>query len=62
MFYIILGAVLVVAPSAFFWYLLPRKGRVNPLVRNSDVGSMVTIAIMSIGTIGIALLIQGLIG
>ena len=60
MFSIISGLVLIVVPSAGFLYLLPRKGQVHPLVRNSDVGSMVTITIMSAVAIGIAILCDGL--
>jgi hypothetical protein len=56
MFSIIFGAALVVTSSAFFWYLLPRNGQVKPIVENSDVGSMITIVIMSGFTFGIVLL------
>jgi hypothetical protein len=59
---ILLGAVMVIATSAFYWYLLPRNGQVNRLVRNTDVGSMVTITIMSIVIVGIAILCDGLFG
>jgi hypothetical protein len=62
LFSIISGAALVVASSAFYWYLLPRDGQVNPLVKNSHVGSMVTITIMCFFCIGIALLLDGLFG
>lgn len=57
---IICGAALLVATSIFYWYLLPRNGQENPLVKNSDVGSMVTIAIMAAFTFGAALLLNGL--
>jgi hypothetical protein len=56
---IICGAALLVATSIFYWYLLPRNGQENPLVKNSDVGSMVTIAIMAAFTFGAALLLNG---
>lgn len=59
---IICGAVLLVATSIFYWYLLPRNGQENPLVKNSDVGSMVAIAIMAAFTFGAALLLNGLFG
>jgi hypothetical protein len=62
MFSIISGAALVVVSGAVFWYLLPYKGQVNPIVRNSDVGSMVTIAIMSGLTFGVVILCEGLFG
>ena len=57
---IICGAALLVATSIFYWYLLPRNGQENPLVKNSDIGSMVTIAIMAAFTFGAALLLNGL--
>ena len=56
---IVIGAVLVIMSGAAFWYFLPNKGRVNPLVENSDVGSMVMIAIMSSFTLGLAIMIGG---
>ena len=62
MFSVIIGAAMVVGSSVSFWYLLPRNGQVNPLVQNSDIGSMVTITIMSILSIGIAILCAGLFG
>jgi hypothetical protein len=62
MFFTIFGAAMVISASASFWYLLPRNGQVNPLVRNSDIGSMVTIAIMSMLTIGVCVMFEGLFG
>ena len=62
MFWSIFGVALVVAACAFFWYLLPRNGTVHPLVRNSDIGSMITIAIMCLFTFGLAMLFGGLYG
>jgi hypothetical protein len=56
MFSIIFGAALVIASGAFYWHLLPRDGKENSIVKNSDVGSMVTIAIMSSLIIGIGIL------
>ena len=61
MVYIISGVALVGFGSGSFWYLLPRKGRVHPLVENSDVGSMITIGIMTVLTAGLALLGAGLL-
>jgi hypothetical protein len=58
--YTISGAVLIVFGCGSFWYLLPRKGVVHPVVRNSDIGSMVTIGIMTVLTAGVALLLAGL--
>ena len=62
MLYIILGLALVVAGCGSFWYLLPRKGVVHPFVQNSDVGSMVTIGIMTVITIGFVFLGAGFLG
>jgi hypothetical protein len=62
MFLSICGAALVVVSCAFFWHLLPRNGTVHPFVRNSDVGSMVTIAIMTTFTFGVAMLLEGFYG
>jgi hypothetical protein len=45
-----------------FWYLLPRNDVVHPFVRNSDVGSMVTIGLMTGLTAGVGLLAAGLFG
>jgi hypothetical protein len=58
----IIGAALIVVTSAFYWYLLPRNGQVNRLVENSAVGSMVTIAVMTVLTVGICMLFEGLFG
>ncbi len=62
MFFIISGAAMLVVTCAFYWYLLPRDGKVHPLVQNSDVGSMITIVIMGMFTFGVALLCDGLFG
>jgi len=59
--YTIIGIVLLVFGCASFWYLLPRKGVVHPWVRNSDIGSMVTITIMTILTAGFGFLFAGLL-
>jgi hypothetical protein len=58
----IFGAVLIVATCAFYWYLLPRNGRVHPLVRNSNVGSWTTVTIMTVLTFGVVMLLRGLFG
>ena len=62
MFLTISGAALVIISIAVFCFLLPGKGRVNPFVENSSVGSMVTIAIMSTLTFGLAMFFEGLFG
>jgi hypothetical protein len=62
MLFTICGAALVVATCAGYWYLLPRNGQENPLVKNSGVGSTVTIAIMALFTFGAAMLLEGLFG
>ena len=58
--YVISGVVLLVFGCGSFWYLLPRDGVVHPLVRNADIGSMITIGIMTVLTAGVALLAAGL--
>jgi len=54
------GVALTAFGCASYWYLLPRNGQVHPLVRNSDIGSMITIGIMTVLTAGIALICAGL--
>ena len=56
------GAAMIAATSMSYWRLLPRGGREHPLVTNSDIGSMITIGLMTAMTIGIGLLCQGLFG
>ncbi len=62
MLYIISGAVLLAAGCGGFWYLLPRQGVVHPFVRNSDIGSLVTIGIMIVITAGLAFLGAAFLG
>jgi len=62
MSYTIFGAVLLVVTCAFYWYLLPRNGRVHPFVRNSNVGSWTTVTIMAVLTFGVVMLLRGLFG
>jgi hypothetical protein len=59
---IVSGVILVIVSCAAFWYLLPRDGKVHPLVENSDVGSMVTITIMTGITVGLAVMFGGAAG
>lgn len=54
------GLALLIFGCSSYWYLLPRNGDVHPLVRNSDIGSMVTIGIMTVLTAGVGLLAAGL--
>jgi hypothetical protein len=61
MLYIVIGALLVAFGVANFWHLLPRNGQVHPFVQNSDVGSLVTIDIMTVLTAGIAFLAAGVL-
>ncbi len=60
--YTIFGIILIVVGCGSFWYLLPRKGQVHPFVQNADVGSMVTIGIMTVITAGFGLLGAGILG
>jgi hypothetical protein len=62
MLFTVLGVALVVVGCASFWYLLPRNGKTHPLVENSDVGSMVTIGIMTVVTLGTVILAAGIFG
>jgi hypothetical protein len=62
MFPIICGAALVAVSIGGFWYLLPRNGLEHPLVRNSGVGSAMTLLIMTALTVGVVLMFEGLIG
>jgi len=61
MLYTVSGAALTIFGCGSFWYLLPRNGKVHPFVANSDVGSMITIGIMTVLTAGIGLLCAGLL-
>ncbi len=62
MLFTVSGAALIVLSCGTFWSLLPRNGIVHPVVRNSDVGSMVTIGLMTSLTAGVGLLAAGLFG
>jgi hypothetical protein len=62
MLFLISGAALVGMGGSSFWYLLPSSGRVHPFVENSDVGSMVTIAIMTAITFNLVMVFEGLSG
>ena len=62
MFPIICGAALVAVSVGGFWYLLPRNGLEHPLVRNSNVGSAMTLVIMIALTVGVVLMFEGLAG
>jgi hypothetical protein len=62
MFPIICGAALVAVSIGGFWYLLPRNGLEHPLVRNSGVGSAMTLVIMIALTVGAVLMFEGLTG
>jgi hypothetical protein len=48
--------------SVVFWYLLPRKGQVHPIVNSLDGGSMITIVMMTTLTFGVVILIAGFFG
>ena len=62
MFSTICGAALVAVSIGGFWYLLPRNGLEHPLVRNSNVGSAMTLVIMIALTVGVVLMFEGLAG
>lgn len=60
--FLILGVALIVIGCSSFWYLLPRDGKIHPIVQMWDGGQMVTIGLMSIITCGIALMLDGIFG
>jgi hypothetical protein len=62
MFPTICGAALVAVSIGGFWYLLPRNDREHPLVRNSGIGSAMTLVIMIALTIGVVLMFEGITG
>ena len=62
MFTVICGAALAFGAGASFWYFLPRKGQVHPLVERFDGGSLITLAIMTILTIGVVMVFAGFLG
>jgi len=59
---VILGVAITVFGCGSFWYLLPRDGKIHPLVQLWDGGQMLTIGVMSIITCGIALMLEGVFG
>jgi hypothetical protein len=54
-----IALVSIALGCASFWYLLPRNGRVHPLVEIWDRGSTITIVIITALTMGITMLIAG---
>ena len=60
--YTVGGAAILVASCIAFWRLLPRKGQVHPILKTSDISSMVTIGLMTTFTAGTALLLAGVFG
>jgi hypothetical protein len=55
-----IGLACIAFGCASFWYLLPRHGRIHPLVERWDGGSMLTLGIMTVVTVGIIALIGAL--
>ena len=62
MIYTITGAAVTVGTCVAYWRLLPRDGRTHPLLKTSDISSLITIGLMTTMTIGIGLVCQGLLG
>lgn len=58
----VVGAGILGVTSVAYWRLLPRNDRVHPILKTTDISSMVTIGIMTLVTLGIALLCSGLFG
>jgi len=57
---IAIGLACIAFGCASFWYLLPRHGRIHPLVARWDGGSMLTLGVMTVVTVGIIVLIGAL--
>jgi hypothetical protein len=55
-----IGLACIAFGCASFWYLLPRHNRIHPLVKRWDGGSMLTLGIMTVVTVGIIVLIGAL--
>ena len=62
MFLILFGVALIAISSACFWYLLPNNGQVHPLIDKFDGGSMITIVILTMVTVGTLLVAAQFIG
>ncbi len=58
---VIIGVALVIVSCAGFWYLLPRNGKVHPLVEKWDGGSMLTLVLMCTITLGFVLVLEALL-
>ncbi len=61
MFSMIGGAALVVLSVATYFYLLPRNRQEHPFVKDSNVGSMITIALMTGLRFGLLMMFAGFI-
>ena len=55
-----IGLACITFGCVSFWYLMPRRGKVHPLVERWDGGSMLTLVIMSVVTTGIVLVVSRL--
>jgi hypothetical protein len=58
----VVGAAVLGVTSVAYWRLLPRNGRIHPILKTTDISSMVTIGIMTLFTFGTAMLCAGLFG
>ena len=56
------GAVLVAAGGTTFWWFMPRKGVLHPMVLKPYFDSFLTIAVMGVLAVGVALVITGFAG
>lgn len=56
------GLALIAFGCIAFWRLMPRDGQVHALVQKYDGGQMMTIALMTVLTAGIALFCDGVFG
>jgi hypothetical protein len=57
----VIGLACIAFGCVSFCYLLPRHGRIHPLVARWDGGSMLTLGIMTVVTVGIIALIRALV-
>jgi len=62
MYAIISGLVVSGAGGAGLWYMMPHDGQPHPLAKKPLLDSLIPIAIVSAFAIGVALIIDGIVG
>jgi hypothetical protein len=58
--FVILGALIITGCVAWFWYLLPAEGRVNPVATLPVLESVIPITITGGIAVGFAFVLAGL--